>query len=380
MRIVIDYRPALRGRTGVGEYVHQLARAWRMEYPDDELVLFTSSWKDRPAAALARDIPGARISDHRIPVQLLNAMWHNVEWPAVETFIGEACDVAFSPHPLLLPTRAAQVVMVHDLNFLTHPERTTREIKRDYPRLARSHAHRAGAVVVPSEFTAGEVHDRLQVSREHIVVCPPGLPDWRGTQRHFDRDGYLLFMGTLEPRKNVPGLLDAYSQLVTRRLAPSGVEGPSVPPLMLAGGADAAARDLLQRVNEPPLAGRVTHLGYIADADRERVYAGARALVLPSFEEGFGMPALEAMSLGIPVVVSDRGALPGLVGDAGLVIDAADVSALADALDRVTSDDVLAEALSGRGRARAATFSWRHTATAVRRACEMAIGRRAARQ
>src|SRR5919109_357797 len=321
MRIVIDYRPALRGRTGVGEYVYQLARAWRREYPDDELVLFTSSWKDRPAAALARDIPDARISDHRIPVQLLNAMWHHVEWPSVETLIGEACDVAFSPHPLLLPARAAQVVMVHDLNFLTHPERTTREIKRDYPRLAGAHAHRAGAVVVPSAFTAREVQDRLQVPHEQIAVCPPGLPDWRGAQRHFDRDGYLLFMGTIEPRKNVPGLLDAYSRLVARRLARSGVEGSQVPALMLAGGADAAAHDVLQRVSEPPLAGRVTHLGYVADTDRERVYAGARALVLPSFEEGFGMSALEAMSLGIPVVVSDRGALPALVGDAGLVID-----------------------------------------------------------
>jgi glycosyltransferase involved in cell wall biosynthesis len=368
MRIVIDYRPALRARTGVGEYVHQLARALGRRFPDDRLTLFSSSWSDRFDAAIADDMPGASLSDHRVPVRALNFLWHHAEWPSVERFIGTDCDVAFSPHPLLLPSRAAQVVMVHDLDFLRHPERTQREIRRDYPRFAGSHARRAHAVVVPSQYTATEVQHLLQVDPERIAVCPPGLPAWRHSPTGFDRSGYLLFVGTTEPRKNVDGLLRAYERLVQR--------WPDAPRLVLAGKPAADAGGVAERLTQSPLATRVDQLGYVAEEKRQDVYAGARALVLPSFEEGFGMPALEAMSLGIPVVVSNRGALPEVVGDAGLLVDPTDTDALCDSLRRVLADDQLATTLATRGRAHAAPFSWDRTATLVRAAFAAALQRR----
>jgi glycosyltransferase involved in cell wall biosynthesis len=371
MRIVIDYRPALRTRTGVGEYVHQLARALGRLFAGDRLTLFSSSWSDRFDATLASAIPGARLSDHQVPVRVLNLLWHRAEWPQVERFVGEECDVAFSPHPLLLPSRAAQVVMVHDLDFLTHPERTQREIRRDYPRLAGQHARRADAVIVPSAYTASQVAQRLQVEPERIAVCPPGLPAWRESPRGFARDGYLLFMGTAEPRKNIEGLLRAYQRLV---------DGwRDAPRLVLAGKPAADAGHLIERVQRALPAGRIEQLGYVAESARQEVYAGARALVLPSFDEGFGMPALEAMSLGIPVVVSDRGALPEVVGDAGLLIDPTNDQSLSDSLMRVLSDDRLAESLSSRGRERAARFSWERTASLVHAAFSEAIRRRASR-
>ncbi|MGH9200052.1 MAG: glycosyltransferase family 4 protein [Vicinamibacterales bacterium] len=370
MRIVIDYRPALRARSGVGEYVHQLARALRRLYPDDALTLFTSSLRDRPASELSQVIPGARVSDHRIPVQLLNLVWHRLEWPPVESCIGEACDVAFSPHPLLLPARrAAQVVMVHDLDFMRHPERTHREIRRDYPRLAGPHARRADHVIVPSQYTADEVHRILEVPREHIAVCPPGVPEWQSPGRGFDRHGYLLFMGSLEPRKNVATLLAAYRRLLAGRA--------DAPKLALAGKAGPEANAGLDSLTKPPLRGNVEHLGYVAESERQRVYAGARALVLPSFDEGFGMPVLEAMSLGIPVIASARGALPELVGEAGLLIDPTDELALCEALARVVTDDALAQILASRGLARARLFSWDRTAAAVRQVFMEAVLARA---
>lgn len=370
MRIVIDYRPALRSRSGVGEYVHQVARALRAAHPDDTLTLFTSSLRDRPASDLAQSIPGAGVSDHRIPVRLLNLAWHRLEWPPIEWCVGESCDVAFSPHPLLLPARkAAQVVMVHDLDFIRHPERTHGEIRRDYPSLAGPHARRADRVIVPSPHTANEVSRILDVPLERIAVCPPGVPAWSTPATGFDRNGYLLFMGTLEPRKNVDGLLAAYQRLLDTRV--------NVPTLVLAGRATPEAEASLARVTRAPLAGHVVCLGYVAEADRQRVYAGARALILPSFEEGFGMPALEAMSLGIPVIVSDRGALPTLVGDAGLLIDPADDASIADALARVVTDDTLAETLARRGLARARPYVWDSTAAAVREVFAEAVRTRA---
>ncbi len=122
LRILLDYRPALRERTGVGEYAHELAAALaRQLQPPDRLTLFSSSWKDRlPAEPVA----GADTVDLRVPVRILNAAWHRLGWPPVERFAG-AIDVAHSLHPLLMPARSArQVVTVHDLDFLDHPERT----------------------------------------------------------------------------------------------------------------------------------------------------------------------------------------------------------------------------------------------------------------
>src|SRR5262249_57957810 len=132
-RVLIDYRPALRERSGVGEYTHELARALRAAGPPDdpqraiELTLFSSSWKDRfaPASELAR----ATTIDRRVPVSVLNLAWHRLGWPPIETIAGRTFDVAHSSHPLLMPSRtAAQVITIHDLDFLTHPERTRAEI------------------------------------------------------------------------------------------------------------------------------------------------------------------------------------------------------------------------------------------------------------
>jgi glycosyltransferase involved in cell wall biosynthesis len=365
MRIVIDYRPALRARTGAGEYVHQVASALRRLYPGDELTLFSSSRTHRFDPALADAIAGARLSDHRVPVPVLNFLWHRLEWPAVERFIGAGCDVAFSPHPLLLPSRAAQVVTVHDLDFLKHPERTSREIRRDYPSLAGSHARRAHGVIVPSEYTAREVAHALRVPRERIAICPPGVPAWREPPRGFDRNGYILFMGTIDRRKNVPALLRAYERLVDR--------WSGAPKLVLAG--KPAGDDLAGAIAEPRLGDRIQRLGYVAESSKQEIYAGARVLVLPSFDEGFGMPVIEAMSLGVPVVVSARGALPEVAGDAALQIDPTDDASLCDALLRVLSDDDLASTLSARGQERAATFTWEETSTRVRAAFEAAACR-----
>src|SRR5262245_26013224 len=128
VRILLDYRPALRQRTGVGEYAHELASALVPRLgPDDRLTLFSSSWKDRLSPAV---LPGRSVDviDARVPVTFLNFFWHRLEWPAVETLAGDV-DIAHSMHPLLMPAqRSAQVVTIYDLYFLDHPENTRAEI------------------------------------------------------------------------------------------------------------------------------------------------------------------------------------------------------------------------------------------------------------
>lgn len=369
MRVLIDYRPALRQRTGVGEYAHQLASALVPRLaPAGGVVLFSSSWKDRltPSA-----VPGAAIIDCRIPVRALNLAWHRAGAPAVERLAGPV-DVAHAMHPIRIPARqAAQVVTIHDLFFLDFPAETVAEIRRDYPALASSHARAADHVIVVSEYTAGQVVSRLGVPRDRLTICSPGAPSW-APRRRPDRRGPILFVGTIEPRKNVPVLLEAYARLVARH--------PSAPDLLLAGGlghqASAAA---LARLDAPPLAGRARHLGYVAGGRRERLFHEASMLVLPSLDEGFGMPALEAMTVGLPVVASARGALPEVIGDAGQLCEPEDAEGFAQGMARLLEDEAFATRCAEAGIARARRFSWAASADALVDAYRQAIARRVER-
>jgi glycosyltransferase involved in cell wall biosynthesis len=372
VRILVDYRPALRERTGVGEYMHHLVRVYAAASEHDEVAVFTSSWKDRPDEARTRELR-VRVIDRRIPVRALNWLWHRAEWPPIELVAGRF-DVAHSAHPLLMPARrAAQVITIHDLFFLTRPESTRDEIRRDYPALAASHARRADAIVTPTAHVAELAVRQLDVARDHLYVCPPGPPFWKnlGWGPNVPPDGYVLFVGTLEPRKNVGVLLDAYARLLET--------AEPVPRLVLAGRATPEAAPWLERIQRKPFAGRVTHLGYVPEEGREPLYAGARLLVLPSLDEGFGLPVLEAMSAGVPVIAANRGALPEVLGGGGTLIDPEDAEGLAAAMEHLIENRALAEATASRGLTRAREFSWSKAAANLRRAYVDACSRRSKR-
>jgi glycosyltransferase involved in cell wall biosynthesis len=262
VRVLLDYRPALRQRTGVGEYIHELARALVASAAHgEELYLFSSSWKDRLAP---NAVPGAETVDRRIPVRVLNLAWHRLGWPRVEQVTGRQYDIVQSAHPLLIPARAgARVVTIADLDFLDHPERARAEIKRDYGPLAAAHAARADRVIVISRDTASAVEQRLGVPASKISICYPGAPGWaRRDQEPFARTACVLFLGTLEPRKNLGVLLDAYERLLTHQR--------DVPPLVLAGRLGADAGGILSRATRPPLAGHVEIPGYIPTTSEKR--------------------------------------------------------------------------------------------------------------
>ena len=372
MQILVDYRPALRARTGVGEYMHEIIRAYTAAHADD-VAAFTSSWRDRPAPGTAERL-GARIVDRRVPVRVLNFLWHRLEWPPVEALAGPI-DVVHAAHPLMIPSRrAARVVTVHDLYFLDHPERTSAEIRRDYPALTARHARAAEAVVTPSRYTKDLVVARLGVSPDRVYACPFGAPAWRtlGRQPNTPSDGYFLFVGTLVPRKNVAILLDAYANVLAAM--------PDAPRLVIAGSETRDSDPWIQRVRTAPLSGRVEHVGYVAESEREKLYAGARALVMPSLDEGFGVPALEAMAGGVPVIASNRGALPEVVGGGGTLLDPQDVEGFARAMLRVARDHEWAAAQGAAGLARAAAFTWHGTAQRLREAYLDAFARRQARR
>jgi glycosyltransferase involved in cell wall biosynthesis len=378
VRIVLDYRPALRERTGVGEFVHELARALATDQQRhgtrDQLAILSTSWKDRPAPDLPRELPNVQIVDRRIPVRAITWSWHRLGWPPVEWLAG-AADVVHAQSPLLIPSRgAAQVITIHDLDFLHRPGRSRAEMRRDYPALVHKHASRADQIVVSSHYAAGEIVRQLGVPRFRLTVCSPGAPRWAAEvarqRAASDPGSTILFVGTVDARKNVGGLMDAYERLRARR--------SDAPHLVIAGRVTHEAAPLVARANRAPLAGLVTLRGYVRADERPALYRQARMLVLPSFEEGFGLPVLEAMASGVPVVVSNRGSLPEVAGAAASPMAPDDIEALSAEMERLLDPDASRGAIS-RGFVQASRYTWENCAASALDAYREAIANQARR-
>lgn len=258
----------------------------------------------------------------------------------------------------------ARVITVHDLHFLREPEHLTAQSRRYYNGQIHWAVRQVDAIIAVSQATCADLAEYTGAQPEKIHVVPEAAdPAFRplppeqvaaGLARYGLTPGYILFVGILEPRKNIPGLLRAYRRLIEDH----GLD----PPLVLAGGRGWLYEEIERVRQELGLADRVHHLEAIADDDLPLLYNGAALHVLPSFYEGFGLPALEALACGTPTVISNRGALPEVVGDAGLQVNPDDPEELATALARALSDEQLRVELRARGLARAAQFSWESTA------------------
>jgi glycosyltransferase involved in cell wall biosynthesis len=384
MRVGIDATPLLGPRTGVGRYVAGLVEALA-ELPGgepEEIALVPFTW--RGTADLPRVVPAAprlRVGRRRVPARLLRATWAAVAFPPVEWLAGPV-DVFHATNFVAPPARrAATVVTIHDLTYLRHPEMVTAASAR-YRDLVPRALRRGATVCTPTAAVGAEVADTYRLPPERLVVTPLGVgPAWRAATPPDPAwlaanglpERYLLFVGNREPRKNLPTLLAAYRELLAGRVpgAGRGGSGSPVPPLVLVG--PAGWGEALDLAGLPAEAVRTP--GYLPEDDLARVVAGAAALVFPSWYEGFGLPALEALACGTPVVATDLPALREVLGDQAELVPPGDAAALADALARVLEDPGGEPARTAR-RARAAAFTWRAcaqaTLTAYRRALEAA--------
>jgi glycosyltransferase involved in cell wall biosynthesis len=269
-----------------------------------------------------------------------------------------------------LPT----VVTIHDLSIL-HAPRDFRPWFRHYARtVIPALARRAAKVITDSEATRQDVLDHLGLPAEHVVTIPLGVDatyrplatagtDSQAASREREKfvaryhltGPYVLSVGALEPRKNLIRLFEAI-RLLAQRPATSEIS------VVHAGGYGWLADDILRATRAPALRGRIRLLGHVTEEDLVSLYRHARLLAYPSLFEGFGLPLLEAMACGCPVVTSDRSSLPEVAGDAAVLVDPDSVDAIADGIRRVWEDDALAADLRARGLERARAFSWERTA------------------
>jgi glycosyltransferase involved in cell wall biosynthesis len=360
MRVVIDYRPALRNPTGVGLYVRWLIEHMVEAYPEVQWYVFSSSWSDRLRLPWS-DMPSVRAVDRRWPVRVLNYVWPRWGRPRIETLIGASVDIAHAPYPLPLPTRTARtVITVHDLWFLRPDAGTEAEIARDYPRFFYTACRRADCILTVSETVARQLGTLFPEVRDRIRVTPLGVPPEflrplspdsavQVRRAYGLSEGYVLFVGALNRRKN-----PVLAAEVVRILQSRGRAGPWV-----VVGQGPLEVDLRERQRRYGLF--VHFLGYVPRTRLPAIYDGAALLLMTSHDEGFGIPLLEAMASGVPVVALRRGAVPEVVGDAAVLVEEADAEALAEACERVLTDPAFRADRIERGRKRAQHFRWSET-------------------
>lgn len=263
--------------------------------------------------------------------------------------------------PVASPWTPCPVVLtVHDLAWRTMPG-VIGQPRRSWlgaavpPSLAR-----ARLLLANSQATADALACQFPAQATKVRVVPHGTPSWALAASSRERPDppprpFFLFVGTLEPRKNLPRLLDAYEKLLA-------MTDGQAPDLVLAGPDGWSMTPLLARLARPALQGRVTRRGWLPEAELRRLYATALALVFPSLDEGFGLPVLEAMACGLPVLTSDCGAMAEVAGPDAVLVDPREVDDLARGMQRLAGDRALRERLSGAGPARAAQWTWARTA------------------
>jgi glycosyltransferase involved in cell wall biosynthesis len=307
---------------------------------------------ERLAREMAMWLPALRPDRYRVicpPRGLAHRAGHAWE-QAVLPIQAAGAAALYSPANLAPLRHPRNVVVIHDVAALRHPEAYSRPFveyhRRVLPRLVRG----ALRVITVSEFSRGDLVEALGASPEHVAVIPEGVderflagPDPTAARTRYGLAGdYALAVGTVSARKNLGSLAPA-----ARALAASGIE------LVIAG----SDRGYL-RGADPGL----RRLGYVEEELLPGLYAGALALAMPSGYEGFGLPCLEAMACGTPVVAASRGALPETCGDAALLVDPADADGFAEALIAAATDEQLRSRLVAAGRSRAQAFTWARTA------------------
>ena len=331
------------------------------ELGDLDLVGIAARHRQPPADGLGPSIP---IRHARLPRRALYDSWHRLRAPSVQRLTGPVDVVHATGGVVPPPGRAALVATVNDLAFLRRPEWFTRRGVRFATRgfeLARS---QAAVVIAPSQATAGDLAahgvdpERIRVAPLAAAADTAGSPEIAAVRaRHRLPDVFALWVGTAEPRKNLTGLLRAAER--TSTAVPLVLVGPDGWGLDAQEMASSAACD-------------VTRLGFVPQRDLGALYAAARVFVYPSLMEGFGLPVLEAMAQGTPVVTSAGTATEEVCADPASVVNPADTDALAAAIDRVVTDDAEHARRSAAARARAAAFTWSATAAHVRTAYEEA--------
>jgi glycosyltransferase involved in cell wall biosynthesis len=363
MRIALDGRPLASTLTGVGHYTVELARALAAVAPSDEFTLLAPVPLEASALAEIKRHPFRNLHEIHFNSPSLNSYWWSLGLPLYLTgssfnlFHGTNYDI---PRWRLLPA----VVTIHDLSLLlhseTHEQRLVERARRRLPGVARS----AAMVITPSESVKREICEHLGVAADKVAVTPEAPrsifkrvgPEVtvEVRKRLGIADNFILFVGTIEPRKNLETLIDALAEILRTT--------QHRPQLVVTGKTGWLMDDFFSLPRAAGLENKVCFTGYVSDADLSSLYSSCSVFVYPSKYEGFGLPPLEAMACGAPVVTSDIPVMRETVGTAARLVNPSSVQDLAGAIVTLLDDKHARERLSVLGQEHAQSFTWAETA------------------
>lgn len=358
MRICIDCRSLCSDqRTGVGQVTYHIVEALLSSSSEHEYILFTSGRK-KPTLPTTWAKRATHV--HRyIPNKLLHASLFLFYKPYIDDLCEGEIDWVISPnlHFSALSKGVRSLLIIHDISFVIQPQwySFSRRLWH-YVTRPKKQIDRADAIMVPSKQTREDLQHYFSVSKEKIIVTHWGvIPKKHIEKKTQKKRQYFLFVGTLEPRKHVSQLLDAYEQ---GEFYKKGVD------LILAGSKGWSSKKLQQRLTK--MRG-VTYRGYVDEEEKDQLYAGALALIYPTLYEGFGLPPLEAMSHGTPVIMSHSPGVTDVCGIAASLIDPHNVQDLVHAMQEMHEDESLRNWYSRRGKEHSKRFSWNNVVNDIHR-------------
>jgi glycosyltransferase involved in cell wall biosynthesis len=361
MRITIDYTAAIRQGAGIGTYVRNLVAAMLEQDQSNQYTLLTSG---RPTAE--HPFPttdNARGRSILIPDRYLNILWYRWRVPLPATLFSGQTDIYHGPDFVLPPLsrKVRKIVTVHDLAFLEHPNYAVPSLAAYLRKVVPDAIKEADVITTVSHEVSRTLVAHFQAPSEKLIVVPNGVatyfrritdPILLGATRHkyHLKHPLVLAVGTMEPRKNHLGLIKAFYQAQRRK------NGPAM--LAIAGGPGWLYDETRNLVAELHLERKIRFLGRVSDLELITLYSMADVFAFPSFFEGFGIPPLEAMACGAPVITSNTSSLPEVVGDAALQVDPHDIEALSNAILRLLDDEALREELRQKGYEQIKHYTW----------------------
>ena len=343
-RIAVDARPLSSVTTGIGRYTDAILS--RLVETEHHFYLYSH----QPLHKYFDELPNVTVRCGNIRASSLSSVFAQTVFPYWAW--RDKIQVFWSPRhhlPLCLAPKVQKVVTIHDLVWQKYPETMTRSGLLLERVLTPPTLRAANAVIAVSNSTGGEVRDSFPhyASKVHTIYEAPFL---ESVAEPGPLGDYFLFVGTIEPRKNLTRILEAYARYKHRHNQPI--------PLKICGGKGWGLGELETVIEKHCLGGLVEILGYVEDSDLPGLYLNARALLIPSLYEGFGLPIVEAFSQGTPVITANRGAMAEIAGDAGRCVAPESVEELASALIEFTENRELVAELQVRACERAALFSW----------------------
>ncbi len=368
MRIAIDTTPAAVQSGGVGRYARELLVALVQETLDHQFILSVAADASAAEELLSTLPPGAWREVRRLPARerVMTAAWQRLRLPiAVDRWTG-GHDLFHGLDYTLPPTTSPTVVTIHDLSFIHHPNYCHPKLASYLQQAVPRAIARADAIITVSASVAAEVAAAYPAARERIVAVPNGVKLAGHLERHEGGvEPIILMVGTIEPRKNHRTVLAAMDGVRARH--------PDAR-LVVVGRRGWLDDEIVADLRQSQAAGWLTWHENAGDAQLELAYRAASVFVAASHYEGFGLPVLEALSRGVPVVASDIAAHREVAGQSALMVDGDDVDSITYGICRVLDDATLRTDLSAQGIARAAAFSWTETARRTLRVYERVGG------